>query len=420
MESIDSQMKQNRLKRNGKSSSVNNVSSNRNRLLSENFSTSTFPRLLKIERSKACSFTEIRRGADGINDVLKQMKLLVRNTSVFDTGFATWAVNKILINNGLNSNTTPELIFRAVYNWVYANIRYISDVKGVEAIRDARATISNGFGDCDDHAILIASMLSVLGFEPEFVIARTPRLVRSKPNAPYTQRLPREPNHIYTMVNTPFGRFFFDTTLENGQFNVEAATVRNRQGVKIWNDGTNPYIEGIGSFFKSIGKGIVKLAPVAANFIPIPGVGQAVGLAAGFANKAIAQSEANKNIDWSTLATDTNSALDTLIQAVTEQGADYSAAVKQGEAVVNNWIGLNNNRASKKQKEANKPMTDSITNKLNGLRAIDVQALAQKKAQAAQAATDAASGVAGIDSNVILYGVAGLGALFIVVKLASK
>lgn len=58
--------------------------------------------------------------------------------------------------------------YAAVLNWVRKNIRYARDPRTIEQVATPASTISRGTGDCDDMAVLIASLVSVLGGATRF------------------------------------------------------------------------------------------------------------------------------------------------------------------------------------------------------------------------------------------------------------
>jgi len=64
----------------------------------------------------------------------------------------------------------------AVFQWARRNIRFTSDVKGVETLRAPAETIAAGVGDCDDYVILICALLGAIGHSMRIVtVASDPR-----------------------------------------------------------------------------------------------------------------------------------------------------------------------------------------------------------------------------------------------------
>ena len=58
---------------------------------------------------------------------------------------------------------------KAIFNYVQNYIRYTRDIRGVETIQPAEYVLSRGTGDCDDKAVLLASMLESIGHPTRFV-----------------------------------------------------------------------------------------------------------------------------------------------------------------------------------------------------------------------------------------------------------
>ncbi len=61
----------------------------------------------------------------------------------------------------------PEIA--ALFNFVRDDIRYVGDVRGVETLQTPVKTLEYGQGDCDDKAVLLASMLESLHHPTAFV-----------------------------------------------------------------------------------------------------------------------------------------------------------------------------------------------------------------------------------------------------------
>lgn len=56
-----------------------------------------------------------------------------------------------------------------IYEWVRENIRFIKDPVGVETVASPVRTLDLGAGDCDDQAVLLASLLINAGHPVRFV-----------------------------------------------------------------------------------------------------------------------------------------------------------------------------------------------------------------------------------------------------------
>lgn len=80
----------------------------------------------------------------------------------------------------------------AIAEFVQKNVRYVRDPNGIEQLHDPVYMIDHiragdAQGDCDDQALLLASLLLSIGAQPYFVIVRYNRTSGSF-------------NHIYTCV----------------------------------------------------------------------------------------------------------------------------------------------------------------------------------------------------------------------------
>lgn len=56
----------------------------------------------------------------------------------------------------------------ALHRFVRDEVRYVRDVRGVETVAIPEYTITTGQGDCDDKAVLLASLLEAIGHPTRF------------------------------------------------------------------------------------------------------------------------------------------------------------------------------------------------------------------------------------------------------------
>ncbi len=78
------------------------------------------------------------------------------------------------ITQGVDMRNFPA-IGQRVYDFIRRNVRYTRDPHGVEQLQTPEATLRMGAGDCDDMAILAASMLQGVGVPTRFrVVGRQP------------------------------------------------------------------------------------------------------------------------------------------------------------------------------------------------------------------------------------------------------
>jgi predicted transglutaminase-like cysteine proteinase len=61
----------------------------------------------------------------------------------------------------------------ALFEFVRDKIRYVRDVYGVETLHTAEKVLHQRSGDCDDKAILLASMLESIGYPTRFLAMGT-------------------------------------------------------------------------------------------------------------------------------------------------------------------------------------------------------------------------------------------------------
>lgn len=78
---------------------------------------------------------------------------------------------------------------KAIFDYVRSNIRYVRDPQGIDTFTRADRTFDVGGGDCDDYAIVLASLLGSVGYPTRF------RVIRTKGASDW--------NHIYVMVGIP-------------------------------------------------------------------------------------------------------------------------------------------------------------------------------------------------------------------------
>jgi predicted transglutaminase-like cysteine proteinase len=59
----------------------------------------------------------------------------------------------------------------ALFTFVQSSIRYVKDIYGVETLSSPDRTLESGQGDCDDQAVLLASLLEAIGYQTCFKLA---------------------------------------------------------------------------------------------------------------------------------------------------------------------------------------------------------------------------------------------------------
>lgn len=191
--------------------------------------------LLKHNSNKFPTHYLIRDGRSGNFEIVLRMIELVRETNLTDRGFERW-VKQLYVDAGLDHYSTTQQKFELIYNWVKTNVVYLQDVAGkIESIKSARETLSDGFGDCDDISVLIASMLAVLGYESKFVLAR---YVNERTDF----------QHVYVAQYVGKNRYVLDGTLLDGELGQE---IKNEEIVEVGIFDTVKELQGIASLFRN-------------------------------------------------------------------------------------------------------------------------------------------------------------------------
>lgn len=105
----------------------------------------------------------ISNGANGTRETLKLM------TDITRTFKATPAIRELALKLTANLPQKKWLAeVRAIHRFVRDHVRYVKDIRGVETIQTPVQTLRLGCGDCDDKAILAASLLESIGHPTRF------------------------------------------------------------------------------------------------------------------------------------------------------------------------------------------------------------------------------------------------------------
>lgn len=299
----------------------------------------------------------VAKGLQGNYEIVAKMVELVRNTAHYDKGFEQFT-KKLLAENGFDSYSDTPKLFNFLYSYVNKSIRYIKDAAGnVEQLKSARQTLSDGYGDCDDQSVLIASMLAVLGFNPYFVLARYDVSAES-----YA--------HIYVAVYENGQRFVFDTTLVKGKLNKELKTVATKEidifGVVANLDGIKGFANQSKQLVKDIAKSTLQATPTALSFLPF-GFGylatHTLNGAAGMLQGAFASVQS-----YADLATAINRQLDSILvrlhkgEITLEEAKSYARTQAARLSVAN--LDENYRQVSRIDKST---IDKSVANKLNNI-----------------------------------------------------
>jgi transglutaminase-like putative cysteine protease len=108
----------------------------------------------------------IATGPAGIRDTLRRMARIVRTYRRDAT------IRQLAVEIRQNARV-PGKDFRgearALWQFVRSYITYVRDVREVETLQTPPLVLKNRAGDCDDQAMLLASLLEALGHPTKFV-----------------------------------------------------------------------------------------------------------------------------------------------------------------------------------------------------------------------------------------------------------
>ena len=195
----------------------------------------------------------------GSNDDAKRIAVL-REISMRggrDPRIATIAVNI------LKSASVPPRSYKkqaqALLKWVQTNIYYINEPS--ERLQDPAYTLKVGYGDCDDMAILLASLFEACRLEWRFVLSgkvkgKTTRWIEGTP-------LPKNGKwaHIYLMVGYPPFQpkkwFFAEPTLSHVDLGWDIISAMKRGENPFPEMGATPELQTIDLSHKTLARAIL-------------------------------------------------------------------------------------------------------------------------------------------------------------------
>ena len=111
---------------------------------------------------------------------------------------------------------------KAIFKWLKANVRFVSDPHTVELLHDVDAILKHRAADCDDFVILGASLLRSVGIAARVVI------IGAVPQYPDTF------SHTYLQVLIPRrGWIGFDTSVVKSTFGWEPPKYTKKKVIEI-------------------------------------------------------------------------------------------------------------------------------------------------------------------------------------------
>jgi len=116
--------------------------------------------LAAVKRTKVkTTLMGIPSGAAGTRKTLRLMRgMITRAKRDFD--FRRLALD--IVRDLPPKNWKAEA--RAIQEWVKQNVRYVRDIQGIETLHSPQKILEYRQGDCDDQAMLVATLLESIGF----------------------------------------------------------------------------------------------------------------------------------------------------------------------------------------------------------------------------------------------------------------
>lgn len=303
----------------------------------------------------------IRDGIAGNYDIVYAMIRITRQSVLYDKGLKDFASN-LLSLNGLDAFDQKEAL-QTIYDFVAKSqtvrisenpntlnkaIAYILDQAGnIESIKGARATLIDGYGDCDDLTILIATLLGCLGYEDV-------KICLASYNANDTAF-----SHVYPVVYLEGKRFVLDAGLDNPKFNSEIKPFSVKE-ISIFGDVIG--LDGIGGVYQNLKYYTRQVSQSALKVLPKLGGVLPVGYAASalFSTGASMLNQTNtQTLSSNATASKINQELSQVILALQQNRISYDVAKSYASQVAVQF-GVAQNRD-----ENYEVLKNTITQKLN-------------------------------------------------------
>lgn len=152
-------------------------------------------RIRIVKKVTTYSLQGIPDGREGTRATLKLMadisKRYKKNPTIFE-------LSRCIVRNVPNKQWLMEA--GAILKWVQRHIRYTMDIQGVETLQTPVQTLRLGQGDCDDHSMLIASLLMAINRPARFVAVG---------------RMPNSFEHVFTQTKVGDKWVTLESTEEN-------------------------------------------------------------------------------------------------------------------------------------------------------------------------------------------------------------
>lgn len=185
----------------------------------------------------ATHIIDIPSGDDG---TAKTINIIKRFADVYSTDFKIITIARNIVS-GTSGDKTDQA--DALFYFVKENVRYIDDPTTVEMVQSPMITLQAGWGDCDDFAVLLATLNQAIGNNVGFVTV--------------SQEGEKEYSHVFLAVFTDKGVRFYDPTIKES---YPGWHPKDFGRARLWID-SNDYRD-LAGFFSSIKKIFKKLGNV--------------------------------------------------------------------------------------------------------------------------------------------------------------
>lgn len=117
-----------------------------------------------------------RKSYPGLSGVLREIKRLIQkftgDPQLRDLAVKITAGASPDPRTGLPDRRNYDHLAQAIYFWMKRNIQYVRDPYGIEWLQSPDVTVKRGYGDCDDQAILGASLMSAIGIPTRLAVVK--------------------------------------------------------------------------------------------------------------------------------------------------------------------------------------------------------------------------------------------------------
>jgi hypothetical protein len=301
----------------------------------------------------------IRDGVAGNYQIVYQMARIIRNSVTYDKGIEA-LTKQIEVDNKQDAYSSADDILRSIFNFVKDHVRYTKDIAGkVESLKDARSTLSDGYGDCDDLTNTLCTLAGCAGFED----VRIALAKYSKNESSFS--------HVYCVVYQDGKRYVLDVSLKDARFNKEIKPFEVRE-IGVFDDisgldGVSGIVNNARYYGRKAFKTAVGFVPKVADYMPL---GFVAGHAFSQGAEMIGQVGSDK-LSINATASIINSKLDEIIKKLLTSSIALDSAQAQAMQIASQFVAVEFPRVSQSDYEVIK---NSIKDKLNFIKNFEIYA----------------------------------------------